>query len=549
MMDKLNSFVIATFFLYVCYVTSASAITCYSCSDEIACQRPSQYNVTKDCTGACVTIFSGFLPIKKSCVSDLTATETELCNDASNPLCYKCTQANCNNLGRIDHTCLTCSTNNGDTNCLHDPTKIVGTRCPAPTTDEAYCFVTSAGSEATRGCITSTRELQSCSENSLNCSACPVSGTNACNSYPVPTDRIKCVHCSGTNCSTTTSASRYCTDPYDSCVALNNYGNQIQGCAGDMTVNNADFCKNHKHSCNTCNSNDCNRAVPKSPTDYKVCFSCEGITCQRSTLYTQTTDCEKSDTCVTLFENYIPTKKTCYADLSSEEKIKCDTTSNPLCYKCTADRCNSFGRVDHKCLTCSTSTNANCLQNPKSLQTTRCTAPISDDAYCFVKSAGNVVTRGCLNTPHEIASCANDNQQCSFCSVNSNSACNTIEFPSGRRQCHHSRGANPSSLSTSQSKYCAYASDTCLIIKSNGTLSQICSREMNSTEIRICDSNRECCSTCLSNNCNTQIPSYACSTDESHNSSNRNFNSPLFVIIVVSLTITVLMSFSRCVIR
>lgn len=82
----------------------------------------------------------------------------------------------------------------------------------------------------------------------------------------------------------------------------------------------------------------------------------------------------------------IPVKKTCYSNLSSNEKINCNSTSNPLCYKCTDNRCNSFGRVDHKCLTCSTSTNVNCLQNPKVLQTTRCPAPISDDAYCFVRS-------------------------------------------------------------------------------------------------------------------------------------------------------------------
>lgn len=82
----------------------------------------------------------------------------------------------------------------------------------------------------------------------------------------------------------------------------------------------------------------------------------------------------------------IPTKKTCYADLSSEEKLKCDNATNPLCYKCSGVRCNNLGRTDHKCVSCSTATNANCLQNPSSLPETRCPAPISDDAFCFVKS-------------------------------------------------------------------------------------------------------------------------------------------------------------------
>lgn len=136
------------------------------------------------------------------------------------------------------------------------------------------------------------------------------------------------------------------------------------------------------------------------------CFSCEGLSCQRSTLYTQTTDCDKSDKCVTLFESCklaiqvdtinfiiiflsstdIPMKKSCYADLSADEKLKCDNTTNPLCYKCTGSRCNNMGRTDHKCVSCSTATNSNCLQSPGSVSATRCPAPISDDAFCFVKS-------------------------------------------------------------------------------------------------------------------------------------------------------------------
>ncbi len=174
----------------------------------------------------------------------------------------------CNNRGRIDHKCIACTTDNGNSNCLQDPTKIVQTRCPAPTTDEAYCFVTAVGNRTTRGCITSTRELQICSESSSNCNTCPVNATYPCNSYTFPTKRLKCKHCSGTNCTAVSSASLYCNYPDDSCVSVNNYGNQIQGCARNLGANDINFCNNHKRSCITCNSNDCNSAVPKSPADY-----------------------------------------------------------------------------------------------------------------------------------------------------------------------------------------------------------------------------------------------------------------------------------------
>lgn len=174
----------------------------------------------------------------------------------------------CNNLGRIDHKCISCTAVGGNSNCLQDPSKIDGTRCPAPITDAAYCFVTSVGNKTTRGCLTSTRELESCSENNANCNTCLVNSTTPCNSYPFPTNRIKCIHCSGTNCGSTSSGSQYCSYPDDSCVSINNYGNQIQGCARDLTVTNVNFCNNHKLSCTTCNSNDCNSNLPKSPETY-----------------------------------------------------------------------------------------------------------------------------------------------------------------------------------------------------------------------------------------------------------------------------------------
>lgn len=153
-------------------------------------------------------------------------------------------------------------------NCLQDSTKITATRCAAPITDEAFCFVSFRDAKTTRGCITSTRELQSCSENSENCKACPVSGSSSCNSYAIPTGRRKCIHCNGMDCNTISSGSLYCANPDDSCVSINNFGNQVQGCLSDMTENSLTFCNNHKHSCTTCKSNDCNTALPKSPEDY-----------------------------------------------------------------------------------------------------------------------------------------------------------------------------------------------------------------------------------------------------------------------------------------
>lgn len=201
----------------------------------------------------------------------MTETEIELCNDTTNPLCYKCTTDNCNNLGRVDHKCISCNTENGNADCLQDPTKIAGTRCIAPITDEAYCYVNSVGNSTIRGCLSTSRELEICNENPYNCNGCHVNSTYPCNSYPFPSNRIKCItkQCSGTNCNSTTSSSLFCNYLDDYCVSINNFGNQTQGCARDRTANDIEFCKNHKLSCITCNSNDCNSILPKSPEEYK----------------------------------------------------------------------------------------------------------------------------------------------------------------------------------------------------------------------------------------------------------------------------------------
>lgn len=78
-------------------------------------------------------------------------------------------------------------------------------------------------------------------------------------------------------------------------------------------------------------------------------------------------------------------KKACYTQLTDEEKSQCDSTSEYSCYKCTDSNCNQWGRVDHKCLVCSSATDKNCLDSPSAVEETRCPAAPTEDVLCYVK--------------------------------------------------------------------------------------------------------------------------------------------------------------------
>lgn len=70
-------------------------------------------------------------------------------------------------------------------------------------------------------------------ENPFNCNSCPVILTYPCNSYPYPTYRIKCIHCSGTNCQSTTNSSLYCKQQDHIRVSIN----YVEACTKDLNVN------------------------------------------------------------------------------------------------------------------------------------------------------------------------------------------------------------------------------------------------------------------------------------------------------------------------
>lgn len=141
---------------------SATDLKCLECEGE-HCLRTSVQNNSVTCSGSCVAVFDQckyleprtrqryFVELwnnknrisvtlqRRGCLSALSATDQSACNLASNTTCYTCDTDLCNNMGRVDHTCLVCSSAT-DSKCLNEPLSVNRTRCPSSLATDALCF-------------------------------------------------------------------------------------------------------------------------------------------------------------------------------------------------------------------------------------------------------------------------------------------------------------------------------------------------------------------------------------------------------------------------
>lgn len=77
---------------------------------------------------------------KRGCYADLVAEEKAVCDDDKNTACYKCDKDKCNSLGREEHKCVQCTTED-DEKCLEDPSSITSVRCPVVIATESRCYI------------------------------------------------------------------------------------------------------------------------------------------------------------------------------------------------------------------------------------------------------------------------------------------------------------------------------------------------------------------------------------------------------------------------
>lgn len=137
----------------------------------------------------------------------------------------------------------------------------------------------------------------------------------------------------------------------------------------------------------------------------------------------------------------------------------------------------------------------------------------NDFFFNLCSQNASATERGCLMTTREISEC-DKSQQCTTCSVTKTGACNTNEFPIGRRKCvdcNSSDGekcpAIDSTTIITTTKYCKNTTDSCVVLNKGGNVHlQKCSENLAKSDIDFCKKNSDSCIACSSNNCNLRGP-------------------------------------------
>ncbi|XP_030375527.1 uncharacterized protein LOC115624819 [Scaptodrosophila lebanonensis] len=154
------------------------------------------------------------------------------------------------------------------------------------------------------------------------------------------------------------------------------------------------------------------------------CYSCNGISCQRTSLLKEIQCQDLLDYCVTIFDGSEVLYKGCSLEIPTELRSRCDSAGSGTCTKCNTNRCNNIGSPEFACLQCDSSKDTNCAENAAVLDPQPCGAPTAPNSYCFVKQS-DVVQRGCATTVADQQKCLAD-ENCSLCSPSDVKRCNSI---------------------------------------------------------------------------------------------------------------------------
>ncbi|KAH8253970.1 hypothetical protein KR032_007878 [Drosophila birchii] len=156
-----------------------------------------------------------------------------------------------------------------------------------------------------------------------------------------------------------------------------------------------------------------------------TCHSCEGSNCQRVSLAKTQSCVDSLDYCVTIYDEAKVLFKGCSLEIPYLLRSKCN--DNRSCYKCNTDNCNNVGSAKYACIQCDSSKDSNCASNAATLEATRCAAPTAPNSYCYVKSSGGSIVRGCSTTETDQQTCLND-ANCLLCSSGDIRSCNAANI-------------------------------------------------------------------------------------------------------------------------
>uniref|UniRef100_A0A1L8DNW0 Putative conserved secreted protein n=2 Tax=Nyssomyia neivai TaxID=330878 RepID=A0A1L8DNW0_9DIPT len=494
---------------------------CYSCDSAVdpncATLSTIPIPVTKTCaslTDSCVSAIIGTRTVRGCLAEDITGP----CEGA---LCETCGANNCNGaIFPLDRAqchrcegaqCATITNNNNLEVCLN---YVEGDSCYSVVTDEDT-LVTYRGCHSDPATDLGRQECTRLDAQGY-CVSCTGAACNS-NAAKVPS-QLQCTRCSGdTACryGQPTDFGLQCN--YDVVLGRQEYcysyvtaNNQVtRGCLYDpiTNANHLAECEAGEPTCQLCTSSLCNH----ESYAYHTCYACDGHTdpncgtlenawyepevCPSGTLdqvgcFVATTDGVPMRGCVSL--------------LNPDEISYCQSTASG-CTICTTDNCN--GRAPKTCITCDSSTDANCatVANPTALLQYSQQCP-SSSAICISRISNGYTQRACSGTG---ISCTSGNP-CWQCD---GANCNTDVLPLDRLKCYKCSGAGCADVTTETNlEVCEMynTNDQCFTVVTDTEVTHRgCYSDPSSAAAKtVCtehESGSDRCVKCTGEGCNTQV--------------------------------------------
>ncbi|XP_308261.5 uncharacterized protein LOC1269618 [Anopheles gambiae] len=396
------------------FSASPATTSCYQCEGN-GCLKTSVHLASCQLTDdGCFSMFDGFNPSRRGCVSELSQQELAACNA---PECIRCSESECNLVARADHRCGYCSSV-VDSFCVAPASGALPiVQCPAPTMDvsDAQCYSKIIGGTVTeRGCISSNTDLASCAVDGHDCATCNIENEGAgCNSALFPSDRRRCT--------IGTTANAYCPNPWDDCVQLLQSGTRKRTCRSSLTAAESTFCASNSNLCQFCSTDNCNAAEVNF--NYVECLSCDSSTDARcATNPAALTTFEKCASCATALVTSggkTTTRRGCLASLPADVSSQCTATAGNTCQRCSTNRCNvaNFPADRLQCYRC---VSPPCISH-QDVRLEYCPEYRAGDS-CLLEtdSIGQLLRLDCRSslTETELAACTGRCQTCSTSGCN-----------------------------------------------------------------------------------------------------------------------------------
>lgn len=472
---------------------------CLACdsSDDPNCRLNANYTMRSQCPlslnpAGCFRFedYGGRL-VKRGCLTSVTEPERQMCRrDGST--CKTCLGNDCNAKMSFQR-CRVCSSADS-VNCIRSPGGVITKTCKNYL-DE--CFVHVAGDVVTRGCLGEQSkpkpdaiDFRRDCKNEHICETC--SDRDNCNNKLVNGEF--CYVCDAQGDDGPRCRSRLDTRMRKQCPLSvtplgcfrfeDNHGDQVKrGCLSNLTLNEANMCRENNEKCKTCLGNDCNSKLLFQHCH--VCNSTKSLNCIRGSQTTPTTTCKSyTDECFTHVADDVVTRG-CLLQQNETSAIdlveRCQNTDE--CDKCSDEsNCNKKIVDGEFCITCSSDTDPNCRANVSISMRTQCSLAVKQlGCYRLEDDGGAVVKRGCLSdvTAYEREMCRRNGDNCKTCTGND---CNAKPSFAKCRSCSSKDGVTCiRNAAAVPAKVCKDYMDECFTHVAGDVVTRGCLREMTTT--------------------------------------------------------------------